>query len=110
MRLPRNTISFVMKGTSCLPAFGRRLTCDKAEEPFGAAQATAYRQLLVPLAIAGHGSFKTLCPSQHTITNIDVLKRFLDIEITSQQCGKQSWHVEIKGASGGETNPTAPLV
>ncbi len=67
-------------------------------------------QLLVPLAIAGHGSFKTLRPSQHTMTNIDVLKRFLDIEITSQQCGKQSWHVEIKGVSGGETNPTAPRV
>lgn len=67
-------------------------------------------QLVVPLAIAGHGSFKTLRPSQHTMTNIHVLQRFLDIEITSQQCGKQSWHVEIKGASRGETNPTTPLV
>ncbi len=54
-------------------------------------------QLLVPLAIAGHGSFKTLCPSQHAITNTDVLQRFLDIEIISQQCGRQSWHVEVKG-------------
>ncbi len=35
-----------MKSTFCLPAFGRRLTCDKAEEPFGAVRATAYGQPL----------------------------------------------------------------
>ena len=61
-------------------------------------------QLLVPLAIAGNGSFKTLHPSRHTLTNIEVLQRFLDVEITSRQCDEESWCLEIKRTSSGETD------
>ncbi len=38
-------------------------------------------QLLLPLALAGGGSFTTLPLSSHAQTNIDVIKTFLDIEV-----------------------------
>lgn len=38
-------------------------------------------QLLLPMALAGGGSFRTLAPSLHTTTNIEVIKRFVDIGI-----------------------------
>jgi RNA 3'-terminal phosphate cyclase (ATP) len=34
-------------------------------------------QLLIPLALAGGGSFRTLAPTRHTLTNRDVIARFL---------------------------------
>ena len=39
-------------------------------------------QLLIPLALAGGGSFDTVAPTSHTRTNIDVLQMFLDVEVT----------------------------
>jgi len=38
-------------------------------------------QLLLPLALAGGGSFVTLPPSAHTLTNIDVIRAFLPVAI-----------------------------
>jgi RNA 3'-terminal phosphate cyclase (ATP) len=38
-------------------------------------------QLLLPLALAGGGSFVTLPPSAHTRTNIDVIQAFLPVTI-----------------------------
>ena len=35
-------------------------------------------QLLLPFALAGGGSFTTVKPSQHSLTAIDVIGRFLD--------------------------------
>ena len=34
-------------------------------------------QLLLPMALVGSGSFRTLEPTQHTTTNIDVIEAFL---------------------------------
>jgi RNA 3'-terminal phosphate cyclase (ATP) len=45
-------------------------------------------QLLVPLALAGEGSFTTLEPTRHTTTNCEVIQRFLPISITSQTMTK----------------------
>lgn len=42
-------------------------------------------QLLIPMALAGGGSFTTGALSMHTRTNIDVIKRFLEIEITTTE-------------------------
>lgn len=42
-------------------------------------------QLLIPLALAGGGVFRTQALSRHTTTNIEVIKRFLDVEITVQE-------------------------
>jgi RNA 3'-terminal phosphate cyclase (ATP) len=52
-------------------------------------------QLLLPLALAGAGSFITSAVSHHAETNIEVIKRFLDVGIyTSRTDG--NWRVEIK--------------
>ena len=39
-------------------------------------------QLLLPLALAGGGSFATMAPTAHTRTNIAVIEKFLPVEIT----------------------------
>ena len=44
-------------------------------------------QLLLPMAIAGGGAFRTLALSRHARTNIDVIKRFLDGPIRVQEEG-----------------------
>jgi RNA 3'-terminal phosphate cyclase (ATP) len=40
-------------------------------------------QLLLPLALAGGGSFDTVEPTSHTRTNIEVLQKFLDIDVAA---------------------------
>jgi RNA 3'-terminal phosphate cyclase (ATP) len=58
--------------------------CDEAERylrtdvPVGSHLAD---QLLIPMALAGGGSFRTLSPSPHTQTNATVIRRFLDVPI-----------------------------
>lgn len=36
-------------------------------------------QLLLPLALAGRGRFRTSTPTTHTVTNVEVIRRFLDV-------------------------------
>ncbi len=38
-------------------------------------------QLLLPMALGAGGSFRTLSPTPHTSTNIDTIRRFLDVDI-----------------------------
>ena len=38
-------------------------------------------QLLVPMAVAGGGVFRTLAPSRHTTTNADVLQQFVGVVV-----------------------------
>ena len=38
-------------------------------------------QILLPMALAGAGSFVTLPPTRHTTTNIEVIRSFLDVAI-----------------------------
>lgn len=52
-------------------------------------------QLLIPMAMAGSGRFRTLSPSQHTTTNIAVIKQFLDIEIAANQCSDAIWDIAV---------------
>ncbi len=53
-------------------------------------------QLLIPLALGAGGSFTTLPLSRHTETNIDVIKRFLDVDITSESLGNRTWRVSVE--------------
>lgn len=41
-------------------------------------------QLLVPMAIAGGGRYRTHSPTRHTLTNIDIIKKFIDIDIRTE--------------------------
>ena len=54
-------------------------------------------QLLIPMAIAGAGRVKTLKPSNHTITNIEVIKKFLDVKINTYQLNELQWLIEVGG-------------
>ncbi|MCP4154809.1 MAG: RNA 3'-terminal phosphate cyclase [bacterium] len=52
-------------------------------------------QLLLPMAMAGKGKFVTGKPTLHTETNIAVIKRFLDIGITTRQIDEHRYQIEI---------------
>lgn len=42
-------------------------------------------QLLIPMALAGGGSFTTHKPSMHTITNIEVIKQFMELDFECRE-------------------------
>ncbi|MFA7822104.1 RNA 3'-terminal phosphate cyclase [Aeromonas dhakensis] len=50
-------------------------------------------QLLLPLAMAGAGSFTTPHISEHLSSNIEVIRHFMDIDI---QCGKSNGNVLVR--------------
>ena len=52
-------------------------------------------QLLVPMALSGGGSFRTLPPTPHTQTNLEVIRRFLDVEIRLEQVSEGVCQVTI---------------
>ena len=54
-------------------------------------------QLLVPMAIAGAGSFVTGPLTLHTTTNIDVIRKFLDVQITGRPLDSQRVEVVVGG-------------
>jgi RNA 3'-terminal phosphate cyclase (ATP) len=47
------------------------------------------------MAVVGGGSFTTLPPSRHTTTNIEIIKKFLDLEITCKQTAHRVWKIEV---------------
>lgn len=53
-------------------------------------------QLLVPMAVAG-GKFRTMAPTRHTTTNIEVIRRFVDVAITAGRAGEDRnvWEIEV---------------
>lgn len=53
-------------------------------------------QLLVPLALAGAGRFKTLAPSLHTRTNIEVIQRFVPVVFEWGQEQPDVWEIHVR--------------
>lgn len=53
-------------------------------------------QLLIPLSIAGGGSYLTARPSLHTTTNIEIVKKFLPVEITMEQKGADLFEIRVE--------------
>ena len=53
-------------------------------------------QLLLPLALGAGGSYTTVTPSLHTTTNIEIIKQFLDVNITRTQLSDARWRIEVK--------------
>lgn len=53
-------------------------------------------QLLIPLALAGGGRFRTLRPSRHTQTNVEVIKQFLGVGFDLRETGENRWDIEIR--------------
>ncbi|MCA8969074.1 MAG: RNA 3'-terminal phosphate cyclase [Planctomycetes bacterium] len=59
----------------------------KADVPVGVHLAD---QLMIPFAMAGSGSFRTLPLSRHSLTNLTILEKFLDVPIEVQQEGRNA--------------------
>ena len=54
-------------------------------------------QLLIPMALAGGGRFRTLPPTDHTKTNIETLRYFLDCRVGSEEIERDVWQIEVTG-------------
>ncbi len=52
-------------------------------------------QLLLPMALAGSGSFVTMHPTEHTRTNIAVIEKFLPVEFALDDLGDGRWRVVV---------------
>ncbi len=59
-------------------------------------------QLLIPMALAGGGSFRTTEPSLHSTTNASIIRKFLPVEITFEPESEKVWRVVVRRA--GEAN------
>lgn len=55
-------------------------------------------QLLLPFALAGGGAFRTMPLSRHSETNMDVIRKFLDIEIAAETNSDRTCLVRINNA------------
>ena len=81
--------------------------CDEAQAlldagvPVGAHLAD---QLLIPMARAGGGTFRTLEPTGHARTNADVIRRFLDVPIVFEQENEKVYRVSVGRHAGGRTS------
>ena len=54
-------------------------------------------QLLLPLALGAGGGFRTVKPSEHTMTNAAIIARFLGDVVTWEQKGDDDWLVTVRG-------------
>jgi RNA 3'-terminal phosphate cyclase (ATP) len=78
--------------------------CDEAQAYLTAAVPVGLHladQLLIPMALAGGGTFRTLKPTAHTMTNADVIRRFLDVTVAVEHEGKNVYRVNVGSASKG---------
>lgn len=53
-------------------------------------------QLVLLLALAGGGAFRTIAPSLHTRTNIAVIQSFLDVAISIDQEEEDVWRIAVR--------------
>jgi RNA 3'-terminal phosphate cyclase (ATP) len=52
-------------------------------------------QLLLPLAMAGGGSYLTGPPSLHSTTNIQTLRQFIDVPVDVREISRQQYQVNV---------------
>lgn len=64
-------------------------------------------QLLVPMVLAGGGTFRTLAPSAHTMTNAAVLKQFADVDVRFVNESDGTCTVTVDTARASGVNRTA---
>jgi RNA 3'-terminal phosphate cyclase (ATP) len=96
--------------TEILTGFGQRGLRSEAVAEKAAQQAQRYiasdaavgeylaDQLLIPMAMAGIGSFTTLPLSRHATTNIEVIGKFIDVTIEASQLADRVWNVSVSGS------------
>lgn len=54
-------------------------------------------QLLLPMALAGGGSFRTLTPTDHATTHAEVLRLFTNTDVRFGDQGDGTWAVAVRG-------------
>lgn len=52
-------------------------------------------QLIIPFALAGGGAFRTVEPTQHLVTQLELVPRFLDVKLDCRPEGTGTWRVEV---------------
>lgn len=52
-------------------------------------------QLLIPMALAGSGCFLSGRPTNHTLTNIETIEKFLDITFQLNRLDKEIWEIRL---------------
>ncbi len=52
-------------------------------------------QLLIPMALAGGGTFRTVEPTEHTRTQFELIPRFLGVKFESVPEGNGTWRIKI---------------
>lgn len=52
-------------------------------------------QLLLPMAVAGGGRFRTVEPTLHTRTQAEVIRRFTGLQVELERTGTGSWRVAV---------------
>jgi RNA 3'-terminal phosphate cyclase (ATP) len=50
---------------------------------------------MIPMALAGRGRFRTLPLTRHSLTNIEVIRKFLNVAIAFEKRDRLDWTVEI---------------
>jgi RNA 3'-terminal phosphate cyclase (ATP) len=53
-------------------------------------------QLLLPMSLLAGGQFTTTDLSLHTQTNIEIIQRFLEVEIETRQLARKLWHIQVQ--------------
>jgi len=72
--------------------------CDAAERYLRAGVPVGIHladQLLVPMALGRGGSFRTLEPTAHTLTNADVIRQFLGVPIRVEQESADVYRITV---------------
>ena len=107
---PGNVLSLEVESehvTELFTSFGERGVRAEEVAARAIAEASAYLeagvpvgahladQLLLPMALAGGGSFRTLAPTQHTRTQMEIIGRFLAVKMRCEQRTEEAWHVEV---------------
>jgi RNA 3'-terminal phosphate cyclase (ATP) len=52
-------------------------------------------QLLLPMALGAGGQFVTAKPSSHTLTNIQIIRHFLDVHVEAVDLDERRWRIAI---------------
>lgn len=102
--------------TEMITSFGKRglksenvaeIACKKALEFLsGNAVVGEYLadQILLPMALAGGGKFKTIKPSPHTKTNIEVIQKFLPCDIDIEEVDNDLCVISFDGVAFANKN------
>lgn len=54
-------------------------------------------QLLLPMALAAGGSYRTVALTRHSATNVEVIRTFLDVNVAIREEGADSVLIEVNG-------------